>query len=248
MRRSTYTVAVVATLASLLAACSDSTAPSATPRVSLSFGTRATGAALSLAPTPGAQRDVTVGTGADQIVITRAQVVLREIELKQSATTACVMEAGDDDCEELSLGPVLVDLPVNAALASPISVAVPAGTYREIEFELHKADDGNARDQEFMAANPNFARTSVRVEGTYKGAPFVFVSDVNAEMEMEFNPPVVIDAAASNVTVHVDVARWFVDASGAVLAPTAENKSRVDENIKASFKAYEDDDRDGSEN
>ncbi|HCU10735.1 MAG TPA: hypothetical protein DGB72_01250, partial [Gemmatimonadetes bacterium] len=102
----------------------------------------------------------------------------------------------------------------------------------------------------FNAANPNLVGKSVRVEGTYKGTPFVFTSAVRAGLEMEFSPPLVIDATTMNATVTLDVAKWFLDGSGAVIDPnTATAGSNalqvIEDNIRRSFHAFQDNDESG---
>lgn len=235
---------VVAVLgAALLAGCNDSTSPDGNA-VSLSFAARSSSALTSAAP--GLNADIVIGSGASAVTITRVQFVLREIELKKTETGACVEASNDDECEEISLGPVLVDLPLDGTVGAPLSVDIPEGSYREVEFELHKPeDDGDARDRAFVAANPAFENISVRVEGTQNGQPFVFTSAVNAELELEFEPALVVGPGGTNATVNVDVASWFRSSSGATLAPTPANLNAIAANIAASFRAFEDHDRDG---
>lgn len=241
-----------ATLAALVAfatACSDSTAPTTSSKVGLSFSTKPVGARLARTPLA-PSTDVIVVNGADTLTVTRAQVVLGEIELKSAAQTACGADGVDDDCEELTLGPVLVDLPLTPGVAaSSINVAIPYGTYSEMEFELDAVRSGEPNAPAFLAAHPNFDGVTVRIEGIYKGAPFVYTSKVDAEMELEFATPMVVDATGSNVTVSVDVAQWFRTATGAVIDPNSiESAGAIDENIRKSFRAFEDDDKDGEEN
>jgi hypothetical protein len=245
-------------LATTLVACSDSTSPSAGRTLTLSFSANATAPAASLRRVRLAPQVVASAAG-DTLVITKAQLVLREVELTSSLAASCD-GPGDDDCREAEVGPLLVDLPVDGLVTSPISVALPAGSYSKLEFELHKPESSNdsaddsaddssddSRDSTFLAAHPEFAGVSVRVEGTINGQPFVYTSSVNAEMELEFDTPVVIDATTTNVTVNADVSRWFRSSTGDVLAPNSSNAGLIDENIKASFEAFEDDDRDGSD-
>jgi hypothetical protein len=241
-------------LATTLAACSDSTSPSAGRTLTLSFSAKAAAPAASLQRFRLAPQVVASAAG-DTLVITKAQLVLREVELTSSLAASCD-GAGDDDCREAEVGPLLVDLPVDGPVTSPISVALPAGTYSKLEFELHKPESSNdsaddssddSRDSTFLVAHPEFAGVSVRVEGTINRQPFVYASSVNAEMELEFDAPVVIDATTTNVTVNADVSRWFRSSTGDVLAPNSSNAGLIDENIKASFEAFEDDDRDGSD-
>lgn len=234
-----------------MGACDDSTGPG-TPAVSLSFATRTLSSSTSLVPADGPAFDVTVTSGGNTLVITRVQMVLREVELKRTNSATCPDDApgsSNDDCEELSLGPLLVDLPLSTTVLTPATIAIPAGTYRELELKLHKPGD-DARDQAFKTANPTFADTSIRVQGTFNGQAFVFTSRVNEEMELEFNPPLTIGETGGNVTVQVDPTTWFRNSSGALISPVTanaggQNEGVVKTNIKASFRALEDHDRDG---
>lgn len=233
-----------------LSACSDSTGSGGTRPLSLSFSTASTTSRSASADL------LTVTAGADPIVITRAQIVLSRTELEREGATCTTAPAGEDDeseCPEVKLGPMLVDLPVDASTKGVLAVSLPAGTYTELETRIDavssESDGDNATASAFLAANPQFRGVSVRVEGTYNGQPFVYTSAVESELELEFNPPVVIDAA-NNVTVHVDLASWFRRADGTSIDPRtatagSTNRQVVDENIKRSFHAFGDDDRDG---
>lgn len=251
MMKQLFRVLLAASAAALAVgniACSDSTAPSGTA-MTLSFSSRSptgTSSVASLSPSFA----VTVSGGGNTVVITRAQIVVREIELKSSATASCPDGvAGDDACEELEFGPLLVDLPLTAGTTSPLTVSVPQGQYRELELKVHKPGD-DTRDVAFKAANPLFANISIRVEGTFNGVPFVFTSRVNEELELDFNPVLTVDATGGNITIQIDVASWFKNASGAVVDPNTANTGgvnagTVEERIKKSIRALEDDDRDG---
>ena len=236
--RAASTTAVV-----LLAAC-DSTSVDR-KLVNVSFATQASASAA-------AALDVTVGDGANTIVITKAQIVVRKLELKSSDITACADESDDnpssDDCEEVKAGPMLVDLPLTPGATSELTASIPAGTYRELEFQVHKPTSTPA-DQAFVAANPNFANASIRVEGTYNGTPFVYTSTMTDEFELEFDPPIVLDADNKNVTIKVDLATWFMNGT-TVIDPSSANPGQPNEtlvrnNIRSSFKSFEDDDHDG---
>ena len=275
--------------AGALAACSDSTAPTAATRpVSLSLTTAtSSGAAFMTAGAPGMGVGVTIGDGS--LVITRAQLVFRDVKLEGSSTTSATCTArdsvenedehhggGDDasimmashgaddgathdvnddsehhECGEMRLGPMLVDLPLSdAAPVQLASVPLPEGSYRELKLHLHAPVSSSTRDAAFLAANPSFEGTSVRIEGTYDGQPFTWTSAINAVMQMEFNPPVVVSAGSNNVTLASDLSRWFVNGSGGTLDPSTAgpgttNGAIVESNIRASFHAMHDDDRDG---
>ena len=159
-------------------------------------------------------------------------------------------DGNDDDCDELRIGPYLLDLPLGAGASRAFSIELPAGSYREVKFKVHKAT--NDSDAAFLAAHPEFGQKSVRVVGTYNGVAFVFTSDATASQETEFNPALVVDGTtATDLTLFVDLATWFL-VDGVLVDPAQANDqqplaSQVKNNIKASIRAFEDDDRDGED-
>lgn len=249
MRR--FPVAEAVALISLVAvgACGDSSSPNNpnTRPVSLSFSSQAPAGA---APILSASRDVILTIGANTLVITKAQVVVRSIKLKTTQTLVCSDDDSiNDDCEEVRLAPTLVDLPLITNGITSLSASVPEGTYREISFKIHKPSDNDASDIAFRAANPTFATTSIRLEGTFNGQAFVFASDMSETVELEFATPVVINADNKNVTVQFDLSSWF-KVGGQLINPTTANKGGVNENavksnVRGSLHAFDDDDRNG---
>jgi hypothetical protein len=224
-------------------ACGNTASPNSRP-MSVSFSSQSpttVGAALA---------DVTVTAGTNTLVMTKAQVVVRRIKLEQGVTATCMDDdnKGDDDCAETSIGPVLVTLPLTANTVTSVDASIPPGTYRKIDFRIHKPS-GDANDAAFVTANPTFANSSIRVEGTYNGTAFVFTSTVSEKEELEFNPPIVIDATNKNVTVQIDVSSWFKSGTTVIDPATANpgqpNENLVRNNIRASLRALEDDDKKG---
>ncbi len=159
-------------------------------------------------------------------------------------------DGNDQDCDELRIGPYLLDLPLGAGAARAFSIELPAGSYREVKFKVHKAT--SETDAAFVAAHPEFEQRSVHVVGTYNGVAFDFASDATASQENEFNPPLVVDGAtATDLTLFVDLSSWFL-VNGVLVDPAQANgdqpfASQVKSNIKASIRAFEDDDRDGED-
>jgi hypothetical protein len=241
------TLAAVVT-AAVLGACSDGTGPAGSRTVSLSLVSAGTGPSFSVAAGD------TIEAGGNTLVLERVQIVLREIELKRLNHDACDSIAGDDDgCEEFETGPLLVDLPLGGDIASVLSVTIDTGTYDELEFEIHKPSDDDQQDLDFLAAHPDFADVAIRVTGTFNGTPFVYETDRNAEQEIDLVPPLVIteSTGATNVTLRVDARTWFM-VGGVLVNPQTANKgganeSAVNENVKNSFEAFEDRDRDGDD-
>lgn len=230
-----------AVAASALLACADGTGPGG-ERLTLSFTNQTLAAGIAARP-----------SGAAAVVITRATVVLSEVELEPADLNSCTRDDSDSDgfeCEEIESGPYLVELPVDNSVRSTLGVSIPAGQYREIEYEIDRVDDDDPTERAFLAANPSFRDVSIRVEGTYNGAPFVYLGRFEVEIELEFSPPVVVDGTTNNITVAVDMARWFRTQTGDVIDPNTANRGGANEslvanNIRNSFDAFEDDDHDG---
>jgi len=238
--------------ASLLAACANSSQSLAfRGGVAVSFATRSPVAV----PAPLASRtgalllDDTLVTGADTLILSRVQLVLRQIELKRVDVASCTV-TGTDGCEEVEVGPALVDLPLTPGPAQAFAVELPTGSYDGIDFEVHKVGNSDPADLAFLAQHPEFDGVSVRVEGTFNGTPFVFESDVDEEQEFALAPALVITETANpNVTIFVSVDAWFRLGDGSLIDPATANtggpnESLVRNNIQQSFDAFEDSDRD----
>ena len=239
----------------VVAACSEGT----TGAVSLALtASRPLGAPLAAAPQVSAAGDSTVIVLANDTIILRSvELVLRKVELKPVEDAACDPIGDNDGCEEFETGPVLVSLPLGTtATETMVSVSAPPGQYDKLEFKIHKPGDSD--DAAFIAAHPDFNGVSIRVTGTYSQAgtrsAFVFSSDLDAEQEIELQPPLTVSAGTgTNVTLRVDVATWFLNAGGTALVDPASankgqpNESLVANNIQNSFDAFEDDNHDGLE-
>ena len=234
-----------------LAACSSDLTGTNTKTVQLSFTTKGTSVAaagIRLSP------DITVGDNGD-LVLSKVQVVIDKIELNENESTSCVGEiedSGDDhgeageECEDVARDPVLIDIPVDDAAHTVLTVPLAQGTFSKLEAKLEPSSNST-----FDAANPDLVGKSVRVEGTFKGTPFVFTSALRSSLEMEFDPPLVIDATTTNATVSIDVRKWFLDRNGNVIDPTTgssgDSLSQIEDNIRRSFHAFEDDDHSGED-
>lgn len=255
---------------SLIAACSSDLTGSNRHLVQLSFTTNATaGPAGNLVA-----GDLAVGA-ADELVLQSVQLVFRKIELDRAGTAECIDdEGGDDDddnrgpghgddddgdrgrrhgddhdCEEVLRDPTLVNVPVDGTLQPIIEIPLTDGTFSELEAKLAPA---KASETAFNTANPDLVGKSVRVVGLFNGEPFVFTSRVRAKLEMEFDPPLVINDATRNATVSIDVREWFLNSSGGVIDPRVSgegtnNLRRIENNIRRSFRAFEDNDRHGDD-
>lgn len=229
-----------------LAACSDS-GPDLTPRVEFSLATKAApSAAPGLMAAPAASETYTDASG-DTLVIDSVFVVVRKLELKRTAAIACdSLSSSEDGCEELELGPFLVDLPLGTGADHQFTVAIDTGSYSKVEFEVHKAESG---DTAFLAAHPGYNGVSIRVVGKFNGTPFTYTTGLDVEQEIEFATPVVVGEGPTSFTLFVDISTWFKNGADLVDPASAMggggNVSLVHENIQNSFQTFEDDDHDG---
>ena len=235
--------------------CSDSTNPliGSGQSVSLSLAGRVPGASGIQSVMAG--DSMTILANGDTLVISSVEMVLREIELKRQQTAVnCDSTAVEHACEELELGAILGSVPLASGASTELTVPLDSGTYTKAEFKVHKPGSDSV-DVAFAAANPTWpSNVSIRVTGRYNGTAFTYTTPLDVEQETAFVPPLVIDASgsATNLTLRVDVASWFKTAGGTLVDPATANtgganESLVRDNIKNSFKTFEDHNHDNVE-
>ena len=205
-----------------------------------------------------ADTSVTVGTtgtrvvrGTDTLIVTSAKMVLRDVRL-QGASANCVandstLTAG---CATVRLRPMLLDLPVNGTDGGRVTVTSPRGTFSTVKLDLHKPVATDAADAAFLLTNPTFADASVRLEGTFNGAPFTYTTDVSETLTVPLTAAVSGSNETQNITVVVDLAKWFWGAESGLYSPTAAGEpgavaDAVKANVRTSLKAFRDQNRDG---
>ena len=259
-------------LVGLLAACDSASAPSSRSPATLSFASRSVPTNVVTDVTwLGARQafDLQAEDGDDVLVITSVELVFDEIELELAGVAgACTDDSSDDgsddssgpggssdsdDCMELESGPQLVDLPLGDAgtpTVAAITVPIPAGTYSELELKLRPLNPNSGEDGAFLAAHPDLAGVSVRVRGSWDGAPFEYTTSLDEEIELDFSPPLEVAEAGVNITVNLDVLSWFRNADGSLIDPRTAvsgqpNAPVVSANIGKSLAVFEDDDHDG---
>ena len=224
-------------LAGLLMGCNDGPAQPTAGSLSLSLRFNANVANAGLAKSAG------VAAAVDSISLTRVRVVLSKIEL----------EAFDDSMEFRS-APMILELNLNGTMQTIAVAGVPFGTYSEVEFKIHRVDSSDLAllpgAQDFL----QLPRASVIVAGlVYQNGntqSFTYRSGLNVQQEYDLTPPLVVSDAnpTANLTINVEAAQWFKNGAGFLLDPTdPNNQNQIANNIKASFKVYEDDDRDGDD-
>lgn len=258
-------LATLLAVGALVVACSgDHTITDPTPGangIEISFATvpvpgaarLGSGAATSDVLDPGVTRtpnSLVAISGADTLEITRAELVLSKLELTEAAGNRCDDDGHDHDrgCTEIERHFVLVDLPTDTSVHTLIDANIPPGTYASLEGKLRvprERDDSAATA--FIAAHPEVNGANIRVEGTFNSQPFTFLSTVDTRFELRLSPPVTVADGGVNVTIHVDITKWFRNGDGSLLDPSTgnaggANASLVIGNILDSFHAVRDDD------
>jgi hypothetical protein len=249
MNRVSHLTTALLAVAAAVACSDDPTGPEGQGTVNFQLATTGTGA------TTGPQLAIEVTRGEDVIVISEVQLVARKIKLEQ-ADGSCPSDIddeseADDDCPTLRLGPMLLDPPIEEGADATFTVDVPAGTYDELMIQVHKPSNAN-EDAAFIAANPDFNGVSIRVVGTFNGTPFTFTTDLTQVITVDLDDPVVVEEDGEvGLTLLLDVRSWFLGTGGAVLlnpgSLSVQNRTIVEQNIRQSFHAFQDDDEDGED-
>ncbi|HEY6911146.1 MAG TPA: hypothetical protein VI356_17340 [Myxococcales bacterium] len=173
---------------------------------------------------------------ADGITLSRARIAVRDLRVESKSAN---MEV------KLSEGPLLIDAAgasLSGALLQLATANVPAGTYDKLKIQVHRAQaPAPASFDDLVKQN-----ASVLLEGQIDGKDFTFASSLEAEVEHEGS--FTLGDAASNITLDLDASKWFTAADGSRLDPRdASARSAIEDNIRASFGAFEDDNHDGKD-
>jgi len=205
----------------------------------LSLSTRAGTAASTMAAPGTTQQALTSSSG---ITIDHLRIVVREVELERASAQP------DDvrDAQEFEAGPFVIDLGADAlsgtgTVKAVVSANVPAGTYRELKFKIHKPSSSESADAGVQAMAAQNA--SIVVEGKLaSGQSYTFTSTVEAEQKFEGSFTV---GSGSNLTLNVDPSGWFGTAAAPLDPTNGSNRSQIENNIQASFRLFQDNDHDG---
>ncbi len=220
--------------------------------VTLSFAVRA-----PVGASPALLADVlSLTDGSNTLDISSAQLVLRDIKLKLVEDDCD--ETIEDDCDDFVTGPFLVNLLLEDMSLNTITLQeVAPGVYDEVRFIVHKLDDDDPDDTQFITQHSELLNISVKVTGTFNGNgnEFTYISDLNEKQRIFLSGTDLIsvtgaDPVARNVTIEIDLDSWFRTNSGTLVDPDKALKGEpfenlVRDNIKDSIEGFRDDDSDG---
>lgn len=176
------------------------------------------------------------------LTLDTVKILLKDIKLNV---------ANSSDSSNSKVGPFVLYLNLSTAAGVNFigSNYIPPGTYDKIQFEVHKLGDNETPpDPEFLDAN---GRYSVVVKGSYNLVRFVYKSDKSAKQKLNFPNALVVTETKTNVTLKIQPYIWFIDESTNTYMDPSDpgNRSKIDDNIKnnikANFKAFKDNDKNG---
>lgn len=173
------------------------------------------------------------------LVLDTVKILLKDIKLNT---------ANSNDSTNFKTGPYVLYLNLNSGVNNIGSAFIPVGTYDKLQFEVHKLNSNETvPDPEFRDSVNSY---SVIAKGTYNGVRFVFKSDKSAKQKLNFPNSLVVTETKSNITLRVLPYLWFIDSNNLYMDPSVPgNQSTIDnnikDNIKANFKAFKDNDKNG---
>lgn len=169
------------------------------------------------------------------VIIESFKINIEEIEIEFDDNDPLFLTDSVATDYELD-GPFEIDLVKDGnALGTTIAsnVELPTAAYDEIEFKF--------RESKVLTAEMN--GKSIQVKGTINGTPFIFWSDNEIEVEIEFEQLVYLDEASNAVlAVSFDLASLFNPAVGGV-----DITSAIDGNANGTIEIYPGD-SDGNSN
>ncbi|MGE3800503.1 MAG: hypothetical protein AB7H80_05740 [Candidatus Kapaibacterium sp.] len=222
-----------------IAACSESTSPDGSGRVTMQ-------AQLSDNLVAGAMLDdkgvSTLGKEVDSITVSRVRILITEVKLHDK-------DGDDNDSntvydKNVKTGPIVIDATADSVKVF-LTEPIPVGSYDKVKFEFHRFSGSEAAQ---YSGDPVFGdfvqddRWSVIVEGmSYEGGqatPFTYRSDVTANLSLKFPDQITVaDNETVTLIVEVDPIAVF-KSGGAVLNPAdTSNESKIDNAIKDAIKA-----------
>lgn len=171
------------------------------------------------------------------IQITEAKALISEMEI----------EATDGMSSEVKLQPFVIYFDLSNGLKEVLSAYIPSKTYRKIKFQIHKPEDNETPpDPEFKEGTSGSQRYSFIIKGTYNGNPFVFKSRNTVNLVINMNGNVNFGGGKINLTMLVNRLMWFLDNGNEIDPRESGNETKIDDNLKNSFKnVFKDDDKNG---
>lgn len=183
----------------------------------------------------------------DSIVVTRARFVLRDIKFKTQS-----------DSSNFRALPFVLELNLAGSVQDISSVDVPFGTYRRVEFDVHKIGSGEvsalpagdrAQFADFLEGERYSIILTCKVYRPGGMEEVIFRSRGSAKQKIDLSPELVVSTSdpVARVTLRVGAGGWFADGHGGLLDPAdSGNDSKISDNLKDSIHVFKDHNHDGN--
>jgi len=191
---------------------------------SLTISARAASGSLAAVPN---------GLQVGGVNVDRVRIVVRDIKLEEEGREE-VLAAG---------GPFVIDLAgaqLDGGITQQFEVSVPPGNYDDLRFVVHKLEDLERTGD----AEIDRIRASIVIDFTMGGVRGQLTSDLNEAQRISGNFAVTEGGTPDNITIQIDPSGWF---SGGLDPRNAAHRQAIEDNIRSSIDAFEDDDRDGND-
>lgn len=225
--------------------CNSSTQPTTSGQIVMVSGYSEGISASLQSPMPDAQG--TAASEVDSVIVTRARFALRDIKFKTQSDSATFRTS-----------PFVLEMNLNGILQEISAADVPFGSYRRIEFDVHKITanevaqllpEEQAEFQDFLVGGGK----SVIVYGwMYKADgphDFTFYSALNVNQKVVLPQALEVSETypVAHVTMMVAAGDWFRDSKDGLLDPMdPSNENTISQNISRSVHVFKDTDRDGN--
>lgn len=180
-----------------------------------------------------------IGDAQNVLILDTVKILIKDIKVD--------VDNSNEDSTNFKVGPFVLFLNLSSNINFISSAIIPFGSYKKIKFEVHKLNNNELLpDPEFADEN---GRYSVIVKGWYQGNYFIYKSTKSAHQILHFPYAFPVSTTQANVTMIVKPYIWFLK-DGAYLDPRiSANSNDIDnnikDNIKNSFKAFKDNDKNG---
>jgi hypothetical protein len=192
------------------------------------------------------------------VTLSRLYLVVKQLELEKGSAPATAPATGTTggssapstkELQDLEIGPfvVVVDLTATGLQVAIPDITIPEGSYKGLEFEIHRVRSGEKLNVPVTKGGVDLVGVSMVLEGTCAGSTDFSVTSA-MEVEVEYETAIVVGKdTKNNVTFQFDTTKWLTGPSGA-LDPCVKNDAvyaQIAANVKASLRAFDDDDRNG---
>ena len=150
----------------------------------------------------------------------------------------------EDDSTNFADGPFIAVLDSTLNFKEIAVNSIPDGTYEQISFKIHKPGPNEVIADSVFTTGGRYSLIVTGVIGD--SANFVYKMDKTITQKLFIDPPFVINGEGTyNSTILMDTETWFVDKGNDLNPLDPKDNNKIENSIKASFRAFKDNNKDG---